>query len=253
MRVEPADVLRWSERVVADGDADREAVFVVTGRAGGVGSAPYDSLNLGDHVGDDPDVVRENRRRLAVVVGMSPERLVFMRQVHGSDVEVVEGPRPGEPPAVDAMVTREPGLVLAVLVADCTPVLLADPGAGVVAVAHAGRQGMAGGVVPAVLTAMRDLGARSIVARVGPSICARCYTVPLTMREAVAAVVPEARSVDAAGGASLDVAAGVVAQLAPHCDQLRWLPGCSLEDPDLFSYRRDGATGRFAGLAWLRR
>lgn len=244
MTVEHATVLRWRERV-------GEAVFAVTGRTGGVSSSPFDSLNLGDHVGDDPGAVAENRRRLAAGLGAPPERLIFMRQVHGCDVEVVQGPRAGEPPPVDAMVTREPDLALAVLVADCTPVLLADPGAGVVGVAHAGRQGMAGGVVPAVLTAMRDLGARLIIARVGPSICPRCYTVPLAMREAVAAAVPEARSVDAAGGASLDVAAGVVAQLAPHCEQVQWLPGCSRESPDLFSYRRDGVTGRFAGLAWF--
>jgi YfiH family protein len=175
-----------------------------------------------------------------------------MRQVHGAGVAVVDRPGAAEPPEADAIATTVPGLVLVVLVADCTPVMLADPRAGVVGVAHAGRRGLVAGVVPALVSAMRGLGANDLVARVGPSICGRCYEVPIALREEVSASVPEARSVTWQGTPSLDVAAGVVAQLAPHCRELRWLPGCSREDPELFSYRRASVTGRYAGLAWLR-
>jgi YfiH family protein len=149
------------------------------------------------------------------------------------------------------VVTTTSGLALAVLVADCTPVLVADPDAGVVGVAHAGRPGLRAGVVTALVEAMHDLGARRLVGRVGPSICGRCYEVPLEMREDVAAVAPVSRSVTRRGTPSIDVASGVVAELAPHCAEVSWLPGCSAERADLFSYRRDGTTGRYAGVVWL--
>jgi YfiH family protein len=225
------------------------AGFAFTSREGGVSAAPYDSLNLGDHVGDDPACVVENRRRVALSLGVRD--LVVADQVHGTDVVEVTGPWPGQPPSADALVTRAPGLALGVLVADCTPVLLAAPAEGVVGVAHAGRKGMAAGVVHALVEAMRDLGARSLVGRVGPSICPRCYEVPAELREQVAADVPEARSVSRTGTPALDVAGGALAQLAPYCGDLRQLPGCTAERPDLFSYRRDGVTGRSAGLVWL--
>jgi YfiH family protein len=222
-----------------------------TGRAGGASAAPYGSLNLGDHVGDDPAAVRDNRQRVAEAVGA--DVLVVARQVHGTRVVEVTGPWDGDPPEADALVTRTAGIALGVLVADCTPVVLLAPDEGVVAVAHAGREGLRQGVVAAVLAAVRDLGGRRLVARVGPSVSPRCYPVPLELREQVAADVPEARSVDRHGRPSLDVAGGVLAQLAPHCADLAQLPGCTSQDPDLFSYRRDGTTGRSAGVAWLRR
>ncbi|HSF26224.1 MAG TPA: peptidoglycan editing factor PgeF [Actinomycetes bacterium] len=240
----------WRERLTDP--ADRPVVeLAVTDRYGGVGQAPYDELNLADHVGDREQVVRDNRARLAAAIGLDADRVVFMRQVHGRSVALVEQGWAGSAPEADAMVTRVPGLALAVLVADCTPVLLADPQAGVLGVAHAGRRGLAAGVVDALVEVMRAQGAREIIGRVGPSICGRCYEVPLAMREEVAAVAPEARAMTAHGTPALDVGAGVMAQLAPHCDELAWLPGCSAERADLFSHRRDGATGRYAGLAWL--
>ncbi len=225
--------------------------FAVTDRDGGVGTPPYDRLNLALQVGDADSVVARNRARVTEALGVAPGRLVTANQVHGREVAVVEGPLPGPPPEADALVTRTRGLVLAALVADCTPVLLADPDAGVVGVAHAGRPGLAAGVVPAVLAALRDLGARRIVARVGPSVCGRCYEVPAALQDEVAAVVPESRTRSWTGTPALDVAAGVVAQLAGEVAELRWLPGCTREDQRWFSYRRDRTTGRFAGLAWL--
>lgn len=220
---------------------------VVTDRLGGVSEGPYAALNLGGHVGDDAGAVLRNRALVAADLGIAPDRLVFMDQCHGAEVAVVTGP-PERPPAVDALVSAEPGLALVALVADCTPVLLADPAAGVVAAVHAGRPGLVARVVPVALEAMRDLGARSIAAVVGPSVCPRCYEVPLEMRETAAAMRPEARSVSWAGTPAIDVAAGVVAQLADEDVSVTWVPGCAREDERLFSHRRDGRTGRFAGL-----
>ena len=244
--------------MTADGPAadlrlDVEAVggarLAFTTRAGGVSRPPWHGLNLGAHVGDDPAAVEENRRRVARACGV--DAVVAATQVHGRDVVEVDGPWTGPAPEADALVTRRPGLALAVLVADCTPVLVAAPDEGVVGVGHAGRKGMAGGVVAALLWAVRDLGGRRLVARVGPSVCPRCYEVPAALREEVAAVEPVARSVSRTGTPALDVAAGVLEQLSPHCADLHQLPGCTAERDDLYSYRRDGTTGRSAGLAWL--
>lgn len=225
--------------------------FAFTDRDGGVGAAPFDRLNLGGHVGDDPGVVAGNRRLVAAAVGLPPEQVLYMNQVHGRELAVVDGPWQGQAPEVDAMVTRRPGLALAVLVADCVPVVLADPDAGVVAVAHAGRPGLAAGVVPAVVDAMRDLGAREILARVGPAVCGDCYEVPETMRADVAAVVPQSWSTTRVGTPGLDVPAGVLAQLEKAGVVADRVAMCTIEDPSVFSYRRDHTTGRFAGLAWM--
>jgi hypothetical protein len=242
------EVLTWSRAV--DGPHGR-LVRAVTGRRGGRSVAAYARLNLGDHVGDDPAAVAANRAVLATHLGVAADRLVLARQVHGTTVSVVEGPWAQGPPDADALVTREPGLVLAVLVADCVPVMLVAPAEGVVAVAHAGRRGMADGVVPATLAAMRRLGATEVHATLGPSICPRCYEVPLAMRDEVAARNPVAASVSRSGSPSIDVAAGVLEQLRTSCSDVEQLPGCTAEDDSWYSYRRDGATGRFAGLAWL--
>ncbi|CAM5400761.1 laccase domain protein [Streptomyces avidinii] len=184
-----------------------------------------------------------------------------MNQVHGRDVAVVDGPWGADAdggeqqvPAVDAVVTARRGLALAVLTADCTPVLLADPVAGVAAAAHAGRPGLVAGVVPAAVEAMVALGADPgrILARTGPAVCGRCYEVPAQMREAVAEVVPAARAETGWGTPAVDVVAGVHAQLAEAgvVNSSR-SPVCTLESRDHFSYRRDRVTGRLAGYVWL--
>jgi YfiH family protein len=234
-------VLRWQVSVGA-------AAFAVSDRDGGRSRPPYDGLNLALHVGDDPSAVAANRAEVAAALGV--RRIAWMDQVHGTAVAVVGAA--DELPTADALVTRERGVALAVLVADCTPVLAADPVAGVVGVAHAGRRGVALGVVGAMIAAMRELGAQDVVAHVGPSICGRCYPVPRAMRDEVAAAVPDARSTAADGSPSLDIGAGVLAQLKAAEVRADRSPGCSAEDPALFSYRRDaGRTGRYAGFAWL--
>jgi YfiH family protein len=233
------------------------ARLAFTGRGPGLGSGPYTGLNLGGHVGDDPASVRANRAALAAELEVAPDRLAFMDQVHGAAVVQIADDWPGaradEPgPACDALVTTRDDVALGVLVADCVPVLLVAPDEGVAGVAHAGRKGMAAGVALRLLEAMRDLGARRIVGRVGPSVCPRCYPVPLDLREEVAARWPVTRSVAWHGEPAIDVAAGVLDQLAPHCREVRQLPGCTVERADLYSYRRDGVTGRFAGVVRLR-
>jgi len=231
------------------------AHFAFTDRWGGVSAVPYEELNLGGAVGDDADAVRVNRELAAKSLGIDSARVVWMNQVHGAEVAVVSEPWGDRPvPEVDAIVTAERGLALAVLTADCTPVLLADPVAQVVAAAHAGRPGMIAGVVPAAVRAMTELGAdpARIVARTGPAVCGRCYEVPEEMRADVAAIEPAAYAETSWGTPAVDVTAGVHAQL----DRLgvrdrEQSPVCTRESGDHFSYRRDRTTGRLAGYVWL--
>jgi len=231
------------------------AHFAFTDRWGGVSAVPYEELNLGGAVGDDPDAVRANRERAAQALGLDPARVVWMNQVHGADVAVVDGPwDTAQIPQVDAIVTARRGLALAVLTADCVPVLLADPVAGIAAAAHAGRPGMVAGVVPAAVRAMVELGAdpARIVARTGPAVCGRCYEVPEAMRADVAAVEPAAYAETRRGTPAVDVSAGVHAQLERLGVRDReQSPVCTLESRDHFSYRRDRTTGRLAGYVWL--
>jgi len=176
-----------------------------------------------------------------------------LNQVHGTEVVVVDGPMDlGAAPTGDALVTTRRGLGLMVRVADCVPVLLADPVAEVVGAVHAGRPGMALGIVSAAVAAMRDLGASTIRAWLGPHVCGRCYEVPAAMRDEVAELVPEARAETSWGTPALDLGAGVEAQLVAASVEVTRVDGCTLEDPALHSYRRDGAaSGRLAGLVWL--
>jgi YfiH family protein len=227
---------------------------VVTDRRGGRSASPYASFNLGDHVGDDPVAVAGNRARVARELAVAEDRLVWMSQVHGAGVVIVDGPQDAPVPDTDALVTATPGLVLCVLVADCVPVLLADPVAGVVAAVHAGREGFRRGVVPAALSAMASLGARArhVTALLGPAVCGECYEVPATMQADVARVAPGAAVQTRAGTAGLDLRAGVAQVLRKAgIPEVVHDPRCTVEDPHLFSHRRDGVTGRQAGLVWL--
>jgi YfiH family protein len=228
-----------------------------TDRWGGVSEPPYAELNLGYHVGDDPDAVAENRRRLGVLIGERP--VVWMDQVHGRRVTVVDAPTDEPVPETDALITQAPGLVLAVLCADCVPVLIRGTtrpdGAGspreVVAAAHAGRRGLQLGVVEAVVSRMSALGVqpRSIDAELGPAVCGRCYEVPAAMREEVAAVAPAAAATSRHRKPSLDLRAGLLQQLqALGVQRVHVDPTCTQESTRFFSHRRDQRTGRMAGL-----
>lgn len=242
-------MIGWQDRW--EGAAGGVVDLLLTDAVGGGSRAPYAGFNLGGHVGDDPEAVRRNRDDLAGVLDVATDHLVWMNQVHGADVWVARGP--GEhPPAADGVVTSTPGLALAVLVADCTPVLIADVDAGLVAAVHAGRPGMVAGVVPAAVERLRELGATSPAAVVGPSVCGRCYEVPEDMRAGAAQVAPSSRAVSWTGTPAIDVAAGVVEQLHQADVPVTWVPGCTRERADLYSYRRQQRTGRFAGVVVLR-
>ena len=240
----------WWRQTLTGADGDIDIGF--TDRLGGLSGAGFASLNLGGHVGDDPGHVRANRGRLAADLGVTDDALVLMQQVHGADVEVVTARRTGAAPPADGVVTATRGLALVVLVADCTPVLLVDPDAGVAAAVHAGRPGMLAGAVPAALDAMAGLGAGAIRAIVGPSVCGRCYEVPAAMRDEAARVAPAAVAVSWTGTPAVDVAAGVVSQLRARDVPVTWVPGCTREEERLFSYRRDHGAGRFAGVILMR-
>ena len=167
----------------------------VTARSGGVSSGPYATLNLSLSVGDDPGCVLENRRRLAAGFGASPEDFVFARQVHGAGVRVVGAADRGSGTFclddaiadADALVTESPGVVLAILTADCVPIVLHDPVAGVLACVHAGWRGTVAGVTAAALAAMQALGARpsDVIAGIGPAVAAARYQVGADVHRAV--------------------------------------------------------------------
>ncbi|MGP7961384.1 peptidoglycan editing factor PgeF [Sanguibacter sp. A247] len=238
---------------------------VFTESAGGVSPTPWGpldapGLNLGLTCGDEAERVRANRRLLARSLGLE---VVYAVQVHGATVLEAAGPMRVDVDAVgeaDGLVTSTVGLGLAVQVADCVPVLLADARAGVVGVAHAGRRGVERDVVGAVLDAMAGLGATAARTRVvvGPSACGRCYEVPATLQEAVAALAPSSMSTTSWGTPALDLPAAVIARLRrAGVEDITHDARCTIEDPSLFSHRRatrpggPGTTGRLAGVVAL--
>jgi polyphenol oxidase len=227
---------------------------VTTTRAGGVSAPPFDSFNLGDHVGDDPAAVAANRRRLARTIGLAENRIIWMNQVHGDRVATVQGPRKSAVDDTDALVTTAAGLALAVVSADCVPVLLADARAGVVAAVHAGRVGAQKGVVARAVGAMRAVGAHAddISALLGPAVSGRNYEVPEEMASAVEATLPGSRTTTARGTAGLDLRAGITRQLRElGIEAIDSDPRCTVADRSLFSHRRDNPTGRLASLVWM--
>jgi YfiH family protein len=226
---------------------DRGLRRVTTNRSGGVSGEPFDGNNLASHVGDDPAAVAENRRRLAAHLGLPADRLVVLQAISGGDAEYVTDARVGEREGVEGLVTTTAGLGLAVIAADCVPVTMTDLDAGVLAVAHAGRRGMATDIVTRTLRLMASHGARptAVTAWLGPAICGGCYEVGEVVQDEVATVVPAARCLTRDGTPGLDLHAGVRSQLVDAgVRDIRADPRCTLEHDDLYSYRRDGVTGR---------
>ena len=222
-----------------------------TDRHGGVSTGVYASLDLAGHVGDDPDAVVRNRSILADDLGTTADRLVAMEQVHGADVVTVEVPM--RPPVADALVTAVPDLWLTVLAADCVPLVLADPAAGLVGVAHAGWRGFAAGVVGATVERMVALGASPTTLRglVGPAICGRCYEVGPEVVDAVALLAPAAVTTTRTGTPAVDLVRGVVDVLTAAGVAVEVDGRCTFEDTGLYSFRRDGVTGRHAAVVGL--
>ncbi|MHA7263871.1 polyphenol oxidase family protein [Arthrobacter sp. TMN-37] len=216
------------------------------------------ALNLGA-----PETAAGNRARLEASMGVAAGSLRFMTQVHsGTVAEVPAGNRADaaadargwNPPEADALVSPDGSQALAVLVADCVPIVLADSSGPATAVVHAGRNGVLKGIVPNAVAALRASGAGDLTAWIGPSVCGRCYEVPAGLRDEVAAAVPAAYAVTRQGTPALDLPAAVRHQLAEAGVALAAVPSgstpCTLENTALFSHRREPGAGRIAGLVW---
>ena len=214
-------------------------------RIGGVSEGIYRGLNTGTGSNDDPDRVRENRRRVAEWMGVGPDALLSLHQVHSPDAIVVREPFAGDRPKADALVTDRPGLALGASAADCGPVLFAEPEARIIGAAHAGWKGAFTGVLESTIEAMEGLGARRerIVAVLGPSISQANYEVgPEFVDRFVAADADNARYFapsGRAGHALFDLNLYTVERLVRAGVQASQLGRCTYAEEDLFfSYRR---------------
>jgi hypothetical protein len=256
-------LLRWADR------EEIGAEVAVTTRHGGVSRPPYDSLNLGLHVGDDAADVVANRRLAAGAFGVDLARLVFARQVHGAGVAVVGGDDAGRGATADGdavadadvLVTTTPGVTLVVMVADCVPLALVDPHAGVLAVVHAGWRGTAAGVVGAALDTMVERGAarEAIRAWIGPAVAPERYQVTDEVRRALGEAVgrepldPAVARADGPGHWLVDLVAANGQQLRRGGVAAGHVSACGVTTADerFFSDRAARPCGRFALLARL--
>ncbi|MCG9075765.1 peptidoglycan editing factor PgeF [Laribacter hongkongensis] len=225
---------------------------LVTTRDGGVSLAPYASLNLGQHVGDDPAAVAENRARLRACLPAEP---FWLNQVHGIGVQEACADAPDVPPDADAGFTRQPGVVCAVMTADCLPVLLTDRSGSVVAAAHAGWRGLCNGIIEATIARMA-VPASDILAWLGPAIGPDAFEVGPEVRTAFMAHDPTAASAFAAipDGKYLADIYLLARQRLNACGvtEVHGGDACTVTERErYFSYRRDGRTGRMASLIWL--
>lgn len=248
-------MFRWHQSLPAvpyagPGEISWGVQWAVTDRYGGVSQDSFSELNLGAGTRDKADSVASNRSLLAAEFGVAPNDLRFMRQQHGEELVHVRAGSSANPEC-DALITDDPAVALAVLVADCTPVLLVDRVAGWAGALHAGRAGMTRGLVTTCVQALRELGAHHLQAVVGPSICGRCYEVPEQMRALASVTTGAAHTTSWSGTPAIDVAAGVAQQLHEAGVPMTWLPGCTRESDDLYSHRRDPHTGRFAAVVKL--
>jgi YfiH family protein len=235
--------------IVPDWPAPAGVKAFVTTRAGGVSRGPYESLNLGLRSGDDPQAIAANRAALRESLPREP---AWMRQIHGN--RVIEAEAATGTDEADASVARRPGVVCAVLVADCVPVLLTDRGGATVAIAHAGWRGLASGVVENAVRAMQS-DPSEVLAFLGPGIGPRAFEVGADVYDAFVGRDPATRSAfvpRSAGKWLADLYALARRRLA-LLGVTRVFGGnlCTHSDPArFFSYRRDRTTGRMAALIW---
>lgn len=234
---------------------------------GGSSRAPYHFANLASHVGDDPSAVLANRNKLAGALGVAAEDLAFMHPDHGRGVawigrEALPGPvatgarpptgtAPGaEVPSVDALITAQVGIGLVALSADCVPILLVSAHPVLVGAVHSGWRGVLADVTGAAISEFVAAGAQPEAMRawLGPAICGSCYPVPEQRAAQVGAVAPQALAQAADGQPALDLRKGIAAQLRGLGVTVETVGGCTVEDLQLYSHRRDGLTGR-AGAA----
>ena len=200
----------------------------------------YESLNLAQHVGDDPAIVEANRKKIG------PAQ--FMNQVHGDEIVLIDAIS-SEVPICDGLITTTPNLSLAVMVADCIPLLLISK--EVVGAIHVGRAGLVNRIALTAVQKMRSLGAIEIHAVLGPSICGGCYEVPFQMQQDVIAEHPRAFATTRKGTPGLDLSKALIADLVSAGVSYEASTICTLEDELYFSHRRQNPTGRFAGVVSL--
>ncbi len=223
----------------------------VTTREGGVSEAPFDSLNLGDHVDDRPQAVAENRRRLTEHFSRQP---AWLQQVHGITVAHAD---PGSVATADASWTATPGIACAAMTADCLPALFCDRAGTRVAAAHAGWRGLAAGVLEATLDSL-DVAPEDVLVWLGPAIGPQAFEVGAEVREVFVKQLPEAATAfvpsSNAGKFMADIYQLARLRLAKRGVTAVYGGGfCTVTDPRFFSYRRASRTGRFASLVWLTR
>jgi len=231
--------------------------FTTLRHGAGASGAPFDTFNLGNRTaadGDDFATVEANREALVVLAGL-PARPHWLKQVHGADVVRVAGPGDGSEPVADASVTDVPGTVLAILTADCLPVVFASETGDEIAAAHAGWPGLSAGMLEATVAAMRTAPGR-LVAWIGPCAGPARYEIGAEVRDRFLAHDAEAARAFAPtrpGHWRVDLPAIARMRLA-QVGVTRVHGGglCTLSDPDrFFSHRRDGRSGRMATVAWI--
>jgi YfiH family protein len=211
-----------------------------TDRRGGTSLGVYESLNLALHVGDDPSTVATNRS----VIGNAQ----FMNQVHGDEIVIVDSVT-SEIPTCDGLITTKPNLQLAVMVADCIPLLLISKEA--VGAIHVGRAGLVNQIALKAIDRMRSVGSQEIHAILGPSICGQCYEVPFEMQQDVMQDHPRAFATTRKGTPALDLPQALIAELISAGVSFEASTICTFEDEMYFSHRRQNPTGRFAGVVSL--
>jgi YfiH family protein len=220
------------------------AQMLFTARHGGTSTGKYSSLNLGDHVGDELADVANNRNILRKL--LSRVEPVFMNQVHGNEViEIVDNSQ--SKVTADALITRQTGLPIAVLSADCLPILI--KGASIVGVIHAGRKGILNGIISNTISKMRTLGGEDLEATIGPAICGDCYEVDIQMYLDAIEIDPNLATKPETH--SLDLKKAAAGQLDSQSVSVNDLGICTAHNFNYFSFRRDGISGRNAGVIVL--
>lgn len=221
------------------------ATWSFTSRLGGVSVGPYASNNLAAHVGDDPDAVRTNRAQLESALG--GDAIAWMGPVHGVRAAFLEEPA-ALTPDVDALATRLRGVPLATLGADCVPLLLAVD--DVIAAAHVGWRGLVDGMTNTLVAVLSTCGLDPASAHVvlGPAICGSCYAIPAERAHAIETACPSALREARSGGPGADIREGLAAQWRAFGARVALIGPCTAESPEHFSHRRDGVTGRQAGV-----
>lgn len=216
-----------------------------TESTGGLSTGAFLSFNVAQHVGDNPEVVTKNRALLEQEIGLP---IQYMNQVHGDQIAAIRQLLKDEPTA-DGLLTTNTEFALAVMVADCIPLLLGNESS--VAAVHVGRRGLLNNIALAAINQMRAIDQSPITAVIGPTICGTCYEVSEEVYSEVVDRFPLAQARTKSNTFSLDLTKALKSLLISHGVEVKDESRCTVEESSLYSYRRDGITGRQAGVVWL--